>query len=144
MKTSRDPRHQSRRLAFAVVHALQNSKESEFSEKLDEISQTSRESLQIEKFDQPLFESIINGIQQDEAILKDKISTHSTEWPLEKMYNPDLVILLISTWEILCTQTPVKVAIDEAIELAKEFGEAESPKFINGVLAGVANEPRET
>lgn len=60
------------------------------------------------------------------------------KWPIEKINRIDLAILRLAVWELFYKRkTPPKVAIDEAIELAKEFGAENSPSFINGVLGTI-------
>ena len=61
-------------------------------------------------------------------------------WPIGQINKVDLAILRISVYELLHSDTPPKVVIDEAIELAKEYGAEHSPKFVNGVLAHIAKE----
>lgn len=63
------------------------------------------------------------------------------EWPLEKLNRTDLAILRLAIYELTITKTePVKVIIDEAIEIAKELGSESSPAFINGVLGTIVKE----
>jgi N utilization substance protein B len=67
------------------------------------------------------------------------ISEHAPEWPLEQVAVIDRNILRIALWEMAVYQeTPVKVAINEAIELAKTYGSDSTPRFVNGVLGSLA------
>jgi transcription antitermination factor NusB len=66
-----------------------------------------------------------------------KIQEHAPERPLSEINQVDLAVLRIIVWESMTKKTPKKVLIDEAIELAKEYGSESSPKFVNGVLAKV-------
>jgi|694.fasta_scaffold00337_37 N utilization substance protein B len=140
MKTSKDPRHQARRLAFAVVHALVNSAESHFEDKLQEVKESSLDSLKIDIIDKELYESIVQGVIANKDSLIKQIEHYCTEWPIDKLYRTDLNVLMVAFYEITQKKAPLKVIIDEAVELAKEFGEEDSPKFVNGVLAGIAND----
>lgn len=66
------------------------------------------------------------------------IETAAPEWPLPKLNPIDLAILRLATFELLIDKkAPLKVIIDEAIELAKEFGSSGSPAFINGALGKI-------
>jgi N utilization substance protein B len=66
------------------------------------------------------------------------------EWPVEQIAVVDRNILRIAVYELLFnTETPPKVAINEAVELAKMFGSDSSPRFVNGVLGSLANKGRE-
>jgi len=67
------------------------------------------------------------------------IAEHAPEWPLDQIATIDRNILRIALWEFAVNgETPVKVAINEAVDLAKRFGSDSSPRFINGVLGGLA------
>lgn len=66
------------------------------------------------------------------------IAKHAPEWPLDQVATIDRNILRIALWEIaLGDQTPIKVAINEAVELAKTFGSDSTPRFVNGVLGSL-------
>jgi len=66
------------------------------------------------------------------------ITACAPEWPIDKIAKIDLAILRLAIYEITQTkEVPMKVVIDEAIELAKSFGNPNSPKFINGVLGTI-------
>lgn len=66
------------------------------------------------------------------------IAQAAPKWPLEKINKTDLAILRLAVWELLYrAKVPPKVVINEAIELAKEYGGENSPGFINGVLGTV-------
>ena len=67
------------------------------------------------------------------------IAQHAPEWPLDQIAIIDRNILRIALWEIAVSdQTPIKVAINEAIELSKAFGSDSTPRFVNGVLGSLA------
>jgi len=85
--------------------------------------------------------NLVKGVLTHAARLDEQISAHAPEWPLDQMALVDRSILRIALWEFTIGQaTPVKVAINEAVELAKEFGSESAPRFINGVLGAVAAE----
>jgi N utilization substance protein B len=70
-----------------------------------------------------------------------KIAAAAPEWPLDKIAKIDLAILRLASFELLVAKTePPKVIIDEAIELAKAYGNENSSKFINGVLGAILKE----
>lgn len=62
------------------------------------------------------------------------------QWPPRRMPAVDRAILRLAVWELNSTPTPAAVILDEAIELAKEFSTADSPRFVNGVLDAVLRE----
>ncbi|HEX9817571.1 MAG TPA: transcription antitermination protein NusB [Patescibacteria group bacterium] len=69
--------------------------------------------------------------------LDEQISQHAPERPLTEINQVDLAIMRLIIYEAKTQQTPKKVLVDEAIELAKEYGTDSSPKFVNGVLGKV-------
>lgn len=72
------------------------------------------------------------------------IAEHAPEWPLDQVATIDRNILRIALWEFAVAEcTPIKVAINEAIELAKAYGSESTPRFINGVLGSLANRQNE-
>ena len=82
---------------------------------------------------------LVSGVLQHQAEINEKIRNFAPAWPLEQMAAIDRSILRLAIFEILIDNTtPVKVAINEAIELAKTFGSSSSPKFINGVLGSIS------
>lgn len=79
---------------------------------------------------------ILEKKEELDAMLNEK----ATGWTVSRMGKVDLTILRLALFEMLYDDTvPVSVAINEAVELAKKFGQTESPSFINGVLAKFAN-----
>jgi len=84
---------------------------------------------------------IIFGVLPIKDVLDDAIATYAGEWPLEQIAPIDLNILRIAFWEFaIDKQTPVKVAINEAVELAKLYGSDTAPGFVNGVLGSLAKQ----
>jgi len=88
--------------------------------------------------------NIINGVWQFTEILDRLISHHAPEWPLDQVATIDRNILRIALWEFaIYKKTPIKVAINEAVELAKIFGSDSSSRFINGVLGSLSVQQNE-
>ncbi len=87
---------------------------------------------------------IIFGVCPMMSILDDFIAEHAPEWPMDQVATIDRNILRIALWEIVVyNKTPVKVAINEAVELAKVFGSDSTPRFVNGVLGSLAGRQQE-
>jgi len=81
-----------------------------------------------------------NGILERKEELDAMLNEKATGWTVSRMGKVDLTILRLALFEMLYDDAvPVSVAINEAVELAKKFGQTESPSFINGVLAKFAN-----
>lgn len=72
------------------------------------------------------------------------ISRYAPEWPFDQIAAIDRNILRMATWEFaIQRETPVKVIINEAVELAKEFGSDSAPRFVNGVLGSLVDHQNE-
>jgi len=82
---------------------------------------------------------VIDHQEQIDAI----IESHSTGWRLSRMPAVDRTILRVGVYELRYTDTPVGVVVSEAVELAKRYSTAKSGRFVNAVLANVANDPPE-
>lgn len=88
---------------------------------------------------------IINGVINHEAEIDSYITKYATEWPLDQITIVDRNILRIGVYELVFDQDiPSKVAINEAIEIAKTFGGESSGKFVNGVLGAIYKDVAET
>ncbi|MEY4397536.1 MAG: hypothetical protein RLZ53_112 [Actinomycetota bacterium] len=81
---------------------------------------------------------LVVGVVENHEEIDDLIETYSEGWSLERMPNVDRAILRIAIWEILHSDTPSGVVVNEAVELAKEYSTEESGGFINGLLSRVA------
>lgn len=76
--------------------------------------------------------------------LDEFIAEHAPEWPLDQVATVDRNIIRIALWEFAVScSTPIKVAINEAIELAKSYGSDSTPRFVNGVLGSLATRQNE-
>ena len=88
--------------------------------------------------DQGFVTSIIDGVMKNLETIDGYIIKYATEWPLEQITVVDRNILRIGVYELVFNdEIPAKVAINEAIEIAKAFGSASSGKFVNGVLGAI-------
>lgn len=87
---------------------------------------------------------IVLGVLSMVGRLDSFITQHAPEWPLDQVAVIDRNILRIALWEFgIEGTTPIKVAINEAIELAKLYGSDSTPRFVNGVLGSLANRQNE-
>ncbi len=114
MKSASDPRHKIRRKIVKELFANEYAPQ--------KTSQMSKK--------------IIGKSKEIDALIKKAASA----WPIAQINKIDLAILRLAVWEILEAKTPTKVVIDEAVELAKEYGGETSPSFVNGVLGTIAND----
>lgn len=88
--------------------------------------------------DKNFVHDIVEGVQTHEAEIDGIIGPAAPEWPVDQIAKIDKVILRIGVYELLIKKdVPPKVAINEAVELAKAFGGENSSKFVNGVLGTI-------
>ena len=95
------------------------------------------------KTDRPFMEKLLTGVLSKQAELDLVISKAAPEWPIDRISPVDRNILRLGLYELLFSErseVPAKVAINEAIELSKQFGGDNSSRFINGVLGAVYKE----
>jgi N utilization substance protein B len=82
---------------------------------------------------------IVDGVTDHQEEIDELISSYALGWTIDRMPNVDRAVLRLASWEILHnSEVPQAVAIDEAIELAKEYSTEDSARFVNGVLAKIA------
>lgn len=112
MKTAKDPRHQARR---QIVKSL-------FAESFT---------------DQKEKKAGVEKILAQKDLIDAKIREAAPTWPIDKLNRVDLAVLRLAVFEMEQKQAPTKVIIDEAVELAKEFGSENSASFVNGVLGTI-------
>jgi N utilization substance protein B len=109
--------------------------------------QVLQERLEDEGFNDELAEfirQIIFGVLPIREQLDTVIAKYAPEWPLDQIAAIDRNILRIAAWEFTVQMdTPVKVAINEAVELAKAYGSDSAPRFVNGVLGSLAEHKNE-
>jgi N utilization substance protein B len=77
---------------------------------------------------------LVAGVRRHRAELDELIGRSAENWSLDRMPPTDRNVLRLGAYEILHSDTPDRVAIDEAVELAKRFGTAQSAAFVNGIL----------
>ena len=86
-----------------------------------------------------LAEALVRGVAQHRRVIDDTIERISTNWRLDRMAKVDRNVLRLAVYELLRTDVPVKVVINEAIELGKKYGSESSAAFVNGVLDRIAS-----
>ena len=112
MKTAFDPRHLKRRETLKYLFA------EDFTH-------------------QPNLNQMAKNVVAKLPKIDNKIEKAATAWPVDKLNRIDLAILRLAIYEMENENTPPKVVIDEAVELAKEFGAESSAAFVNGVLGTI-------
>lgn len=130
-------RHLGRIVALQSLYEYEFRMQSEDkSADIDEIYKRNLERYEDEIEDTEFVTQLVHGVLDKQSDLDDRIRPLAPEWPLEQIARIDRNILRLGLYELLFRkeQVPPKVAINEAVELAKAFGSDNSSKFINGVL----------
>ncbi len=136
-------RRKAREYAFQILFQLDFDGDN-LEDKLEQFWQTNknlnRRGLvppQVKQFAEALVKGTIEQLDQIDT----RISQHSLNWRLSRMAATDRNILRFSTYEILyCDDIPVKVSINEALDIAKKYSTTESVSFINGILDKIAHQ----
>lgn len=125
-----------RELTFKLLYSLQIKKEVNDEEiNIFLENNTSKDS------DKKEIEKDIRGIIENKEEIESKISKNLKEnWTIDRISKIDNSLLTLAIYEIIYKNVPFKVAINEAVELAKKYGEDTSASFINGVLANIVKE----
>jgi len=90
------------------------------------------------------FSTLVTGTLKHTAELDQLIAEYAPEWPVDQLAIIDRNILRLALWEFyVASITPLKVSINEAVELAKRYGSDSAPRFINGVLGALAEREHE-
>lgn len=127
-------RHQSRVVAVQIIYEWSMRPE----DQIAKITQINIDNNPIQDIDEPFVLRIVKGASEKVKEIDNIVKKAAPDWPLEQIAVIDLAILRLAVYELLfCEDIPPKVAIDEAVELAKKYGGANSSKFINGVLGTV-------
>ncbi len=133
----------ARRRHLSRIAVMQVLFEREVRPEIDPVLTLKRNIVELGGCDEEFAESLLEGTLAGEGGLKELIQKHAPGWSLERMDPISRCVLCCSTFELTKNaDTPVPVIINEAIEIAKEFGSDESGKFVNGVLNALAHEFR--
>jgi transcription antitermination protein NusB len=88
----------------------------------------------------PLTRELAEGVDTHREELDDIIAAHAKGWTVDRIAPLDMNVMRTALYEMDFTDTPAEVAIDEAVEIAKEYCGADAPKFVNGILGAIARE----
>ena len=130
-------RHLGRIVALQTLYEYEFRTQSEDSSvNIDEILGRNLERYEEAIEDKTFVEGLVKGVIAEQADLDAKIQPIAPDWPIEQIARIDRSVLRMGLYELLHLSTivPPKVAINEAVELAKAFGSDNSSKFVNGVL----------
>jgi N utilization substance protein B len=123
------PRRKAREVAFQVLY--QDDLNSRVSPSVgEELLRRRLASEELLEFGQGL----VAGVRRNRAEIDAALAGAAEHWSLERMAATDRNVLRLGAYELLHTDTPPRVVIDEAIELARRYGSADSGRFVNGIL----------
>ena len=128
-----------REQAFKLIYSLEIQKiETKLEEQIDLFIESNNI---VNKESKDYIKDAILGIEKNKEEIINNIEKNLKEdWKIERISKIDLSILKLAIYEIKYKELPYKVAINEAVELAKKYGEDTSKNFINGVLASIVKE----
>ena len=127
-------RTETRELAFRLIYSIEIQKEMD-EEQIELFLQEN----EIEgKEQEDYIKQVFNGIKENKEEILALISSNLKEkWTVDRISKIDLAILEVAVYEMIYSKLPYKVVINEAVELAKKYGEDSSKSFINGILASI-------
>jgi N utilization substance protein B len=132
----RGHRHQAREIALQALFLLESDPDQDPAVVLEYLSVEAQATAPTSAFAREL----VDGVLANRGELDATIREASTNWSLEQMGKVDRMVLRIAIYEIaIARNVPVRAAINESIELAKTYGEADSGRFVNGILGRVAS-----
>ena len=123
---------------FKLIYSLEIQKQNELEEVIELYEQSNEITDQKAKV---YIKDTVFGIEKNREDILEQIEKNlKTDWKLERISKIDLAILKLAIYELKYTDIPFKVAINEAVELAKKYGEDSSKNFVNGILASIVKE----
>lgn len=129
-------RRSARKNAFFLLFQMDFSEAAEY-EQVKELFFAEKEE-PVEEEEKAFILSEVEGVHENMEKIDEMIAASAKGWDPERMNKVDLAILRLAIFEMKFAETPVGVAINEAVELAKKFSSDEAPAFINGVLGKAA------
>jgi len=125
-------RRESRELALQMLYALDANPSVGLREALQTFREEQTDMLtRVREF----AEGLVQGVQKNRDVIDAAIKARSKNWSLARMPLVDLNVMRLATFELMFrSDIPKKVSINEAIEIARKFGDKESPAFVNGIL----------
>lgn len=136
------PRQVSRQVALQVLYAVDLAEGCSAPPDVDEAFGAVADNFELPEGARAFAKELVNGVMGAREQLDALISEHARNWRLSRMAAVDRNVLRLGAWELSATRTPTSVILDQAIELARRFGDDPSPAFVNGVLDAVARTVR--
>ena len=131
-------RTEIREQAFKLIYSLEIQKQEPLEEQIQMYLETHH--ISDEKAQEYINDAVLGIEKNKEEILSQIEKNLKSDWKIERISKIDLAILKLAIYEIKYKELPFKVVINEAVELAKKYGEDTSKNFVNGVLASIVNQ----
>ena len=132
-------RTEARELAFKLIYSLEiqkNMEEEQIEIFFEENEITNNEE---KEFIKTIFEELINNKSEIEELIQSNLKER---WTIDRISKIDLAILKVAIYELIYSKVPYKVVINEAVELAKKYGDDSSKSFVNGILASIVKDKK--
>ena len=132
-------RTEARELAFKLIYSLEiqkNMEEEQIEIFFEENEITNNEE---KEFIKTIFEGLINNKSEIEELIQSNLKER---WTIDRISKIDLAILKVAIYELIYSKVPYKVVINEAVELAKKYGDDSSKSFVNGILASIVKDKK--
>lgn len=132
-------RTEARELAFKLIYSLEiqkNMEEEQIEIFFEENEITNNEE---KEFIKTIFEGLINNKSEIEELIQSNLKE---KWTIDRISKIDLAILKVAIYELIYSKVPYKVVINEAVELAKKYGDDSSKSFVNGILASIVKDKK--
>lgn len=137
MMAASSGRRRSRQVALQVLYAFDLG-EATGEEGADRVFETFSDHFELPEGARAFAKELVGGVAAHRDELDGRIGAAARNWRLERMAAVDRNVLRLAAYELVYLGTPAQVAINEAVELARQFGGDPSPSFVNGVLDAVA------
>ena len=143
----RTSRHASRQVALQVLYAVDlatrsrpgEGPDTRMSPAAEEVFESVAENFDLPEVARVFAQQLVCGVMRRRDELDALLAQYARNWRISRMAAVDRNVLRIAAYELLRTDTPTSVILDQAIELARRFGDEPSPAFVNGVLDAVAH-----
>ena len=130
-------RTETRELTFELLYSLeiQKNEKSEYSEQIEMF--LNEQEINQEKAKTYINQTILGINENEEEILKLISQNLKEKWDISRISKVNTALLKLATYEIVYAKLPYKVVVNEVVDIAKKYGDENSPSFINGILANI-------
>jgi N utilization substance protein B len=143
-KSDRAPRRRSRQAALQALYAgdLSERGREDSGDCIEDVFDRVTQNFDLPAGAREFALALVQGTASHRQEIDSVLSEHATNWKISRMAAVDRNILRLGIFELIQTDTPVSIVLEEAIQLARRFGGESSPVFVNGVLDSVARQVR--